>query len=173
MAQAARDRSDAAAPAPSAEVTLTDFDPDGELKVVAAALYPHSDQSRPVASRCRPVALDADERAAVLRASVGDRIEPPPQARPRLRAHELPVRRAHRLRRVPRPAAAPAADDRLADAVDAPWLHRAGGARRRRRRRRVAGGHGPVGRAARRAGRRPDWRPSRRTPCRWPIASAS
>ena len=35
-----RDRIDAAAARPpAAEVTLTDFDPDGEVKVVAAALY--------------------------------------------------------------------------------------------------------------------------------------
>ena len=55
-----------------AEVTLTDFDPDGEVKVVAAALYPHSDhpdQSLLTAVR----ALSTDERAAILRASVGDR----------------------------------------------------------------------------------------------------
>ena len=32
----------AGTPASSAEVTLTDFDPDGELKVAAAALYPYS-----------------------------------------------------------------------------------------------------------------------------------
>jgi thymidylate synthase ThyX len=54
------------------EVTLTDFDPDGEAKVVAAALYPGSSLSDAellaVARRMTP-----DERLAVLRASVGDR----------------------------------------------------------------------------------------------------
>ena len=54
------------------EVTLTDFDPDGELKVVAAALYAVSslpdDQLRARARR-----MTADERAALLAAYVGDR----------------------------------------------------------------------------------------------------
>jgi thymidylate synthase ThyX len=54
------------------EVTLTDFDPDGELKLVAAALYAASDlpddQLLALARR-----MTADERAAVLRAYVGTR----------------------------------------------------------------------------------------------------
>ncbi len=54
------------------EVTLTDFDPDGEVKVVAAALYAASDlpddQLLAIAR-----AMPADGRAAVLRAYVGDR----------------------------------------------------------------------------------------------------
>jgi hypothetical protein len=53
-------------------VTLTDFDPDGEIKVVAAALYAVSDlpddQLFDAARR-----MSADDRAAVLRAYVGDR----------------------------------------------------------------------------------------------------
>ena len=54
------------------EVTLTDFDPDGEVKVVAAALYsasalPH-DQLM-VTARAMPL----DDRMRVLRAYVGDR----------------------------------------------------------------------------------------------------
>lgn len=58
--------------AATAEVSLTDFDPDGEVKVVAAALYAVS--SRPdaelldVARRMGPI-----ERQAVLEAAVGDR----------------------------------------------------------------------------------------------------
>jgi thymidylate synthase ThyX len=59
-------------PAPRDEVTLTDFDPDGEVKVVAAALYAASalpdDQLLEVARR-----LSVDERTAVLRAYVGKR----------------------------------------------------------------------------------------------------
>jgi thymidylate synthase ThyX len=55
-----------------AEVTLTDFDPDGEVKVVAAALYAVSDlpddQLFDVARRLTP-----DDRARVLRAYVGNR----------------------------------------------------------------------------------------------------
>ena len=54
------------------EVTLTDFDPDGEIKVVAAALYPASglphDQ---LMAAARDMSLD--DRMSVLRAYVGDR----------------------------------------------------------------------------------------------------
>src|SRR5206468_2015085 len=54
------------------EVTLTDFDPDGEVKVVAAALYASSslpdDQLLDIARK-----MTADERARVLRAYVGER----------------------------------------------------------------------------------------------------
>jgi hypothetical protein len=57
---------------PTAEVVLTDFDPDGETKVVAAALYSASelpdDQLMALARR-----LTADKRAALLRAYVGSR----------------------------------------------------------------------------------------------------
>jgi thymidylate synthase ThyX len=60
------------APEPREDVTLTDFDPDGEVKVVAAALYAVStlpdDQLLGVARR-----LGVDERTAVLRAYVGKR----------------------------------------------------------------------------------------------------
>ena len=63
---------DEATPEERAEVTLTEFDPEGELKVVAAALYSASelpdDQLLDVARR-----LSADERAAVLRSYVGNR----------------------------------------------------------------------------------------------------
>jgi thymidylate synthase ThyX len=57
---------------PAAEVTLSDFDPDGETKVVAAALYeasalPDAD-ALALARR-----MSAAERAAVLAAYVGDR----------------------------------------------------------------------------------------------------
>jgi thymidylate synthase ThyX len=57
---------------PRAEVTLTDFDPDGELKVIAAALYAYSDapddQLMAIARR-----LSADDRAALLKRYAGDR----------------------------------------------------------------------------------------------------
>jgi thymidylate synthase ThyX len=59
-------------PASRPEVMLTDFDPEGEVKVVAAALYASTaladDQLLALARRMAP-----DERAAVLRAYVGDR----------------------------------------------------------------------------------------------------
>jgi thymidylate synthase ThyX len=54
------------------EVTLTDFDPDGELKVVAAALYAHSSLSdRQLLEQAR--LLSADERTSLLTAYVGQR----------------------------------------------------------------------------------------------------
>jgi thymidylate synthase ThyX len=63
---------DASAAPGGDEVTLTDFDPEGEVKVVAAALYPATSQSDAellaIARR-----MTADERASVLAAYVGDR----------------------------------------------------------------------------------------------------
>jgi thymidylate synthase ThyX len=59
-------------PEPRAEVTLTGFDPDGEIKVVAAALYAASrlpdDQLLAIARR-----MSADDRAGLLRAYCGSR----------------------------------------------------------------------------------------------------
>ncbi len=59
-------------PEPRPEVTLTDFDPEGEIKVVAAALYAVSDlpddQLLAVVRRMSPA-----DRAAVLAAYVGKR----------------------------------------------------------------------------------------------------
>ncbi len=55
------------------EVTLTDFDPDGEVKVVAAALYAVS--SRPDAELLDVArAMTPDERNAVMTAYVGKRL---------------------------------------------------------------------------------------------------
>jgi thymidylate synthase ThyX len=62
----------AAEPEPRPDVVLTDFDPEGELKVVAAALYAATslpdDQLLEAARR-----MSADERGRVLRAYVGER----------------------------------------------------------------------------------------------------
>ena len=59
-------------PAPRPDVTLTEFDRDGETKVIASALYATSqlpdDQLMELAR-----GLSADDRAAVLRAYIGDR----------------------------------------------------------------------------------------------------
>jgi thymidylate synthase ThyX len=66
-----RDRAGGLAAAPG-EVTLTDYDPDGEAKVVAAALYAVS--SRPDAELGEIARrMTAEERAAVLAAYVGKR----------------------------------------------------------------------------------------------------
>jgi thymidylate synthase ThyX len=63
---------DGAEPEPRDEVTLTDFDPHGEIKIVAAALYAVSelpdDQLMAIAR-----GMSTDERAQVLRAYVGER----------------------------------------------------------------------------------------------------
>ena len=72
FAAAARPLIDDLAPEPRDEVTLTDFDRDGELKVVAAALYSVSalpDDQLLEAART----MTADDRAALLRAYVGRR----------------------------------------------------------------------------------------------------
>jgi thymidylate synthase ThyX len=59
-------------PEPRPEVMLTDFDPDGEVKVVAAALYPVSDlpddQLLQIAQR-----MSSEERLRVLKGYVGER----------------------------------------------------------------------------------------------------
>jgi len=61
-----------AEPEPRAEVTLTDWDPDGEVKVVAAALYAASelpdDQLLTIARELTP-----EQRAEVLAATIGER----------------------------------------------------------------------------------------------------
>jgi thymidylate synthase ThyX len=63
---------DGIAAAPRDEVTLTEFDPDGEIKVVASALYASSalpdDQLLAIARR-----MSADDRDALLRAYAGTR----------------------------------------------------------------------------------------------------
>jgi thymidylate synthase ThyX len=63
---------DAIEPEQRPEVVLTDFDPDGETKIVAAALYAASalpdDQLMTIAR-----SLSADDRAALLRTYVGQR----------------------------------------------------------------------------------------------------
>jgi len=67
-------RLDAATPlrAVPDEVALTDFDPDGEVKVVAAALYATSTLSD-AELRAAAARMSDDERAEVLRAYIGDR----------------------------------------------------------------------------------------------------
>ena len=55
-----------------AEVTLTDFDPDGELKVVAAALYAGSD-APDAALLDAARAMTAEQRAEMLQAAAGER----------------------------------------------------------------------------------------------------
>jgi thymidylate synthase ThyX len=56
----------------TAGVTLVDFDPDAEVKLVASALYPYS-QLPEVELEARARAMSVDERLAVLQAYAGDR----------------------------------------------------------------------------------------------------
>jgi thymidylate synthase ThyX len=59
-------------PDKAAEVTLVDFDPDGENKLVAAALYPHTAlPEQQVLDRVRE--LSTDDKIAILRAYAGER----------------------------------------------------------------------------------------------------
>ncbi|MEC7809590.1 MAG: FAD-dependent thymidylate synthase [Actinomycetota bacterium] len=59
-------------PLPGPLVDLTDYDPDAEVKLVASALYPHTDRSdRDVEERVRRMTVD--ERIKILRALEGDR----------------------------------------------------------------------------------------------------
>jgi thymidylate synthase ThyX len=57
---------------PTPEVALTDWDPDAEVKLVAAALYPHTHlPEAQIVAKVRD--LPTHERIAVLRAYVGER----------------------------------------------------------------------------------------------------
>jgi thymidylate synthase ThyX len=59
-------------PEPRPAVMLTDFDPEGENKLLAAICYPHTDLPEDqVLARVRR--LDTDERETLLRAAVGER----------------------------------------------------------------------------------------------------
>jgi len=71
--QAAKTALGATEPDARPEVTLTEFDPDGEAKVIAAALYSQSNlPDDELLAHVRR--MPADERAALLRAYVGERI---------------------------------------------------------------------------------------------------
>lgn len=54
------------------DVELVDFDPEGELKVVAAMLYPHTDMSES-AVLARVHAMSTEDRLTVMRTYVGER----------------------------------------------------------------------------------------------------
>lgn len=56
----------------SPEVDLVDWDPDGEVKVVAAMLYPYTDRPE-VVVEAKVAAMGVDERMEVIRRYVGDR----------------------------------------------------------------------------------------------------
>jgi len=56
----------------AAEVTLTDFDPNGEVAMVVGMLYPHTHLSE-AALTARVEAMGTEDRLAVVRAYVGER----------------------------------------------------------------------------------------------------
>ena len=62
----------AVAPAPAAEVTLLDWDPDAEDKLLTAMLYPYTNLPE-TQIMARVSQMSADERMEVVRAYVGDR----------------------------------------------------------------------------------------------------
>ena len=148
------------------EVELVDFDPDAENKLVAAICY--SQSHLPESTLIERVQADDRRREDRAGARVRRRPhEPPAQAGPGVRAGRLPVRRAVRLRRLPRPATASHAHDRVADAHAEPRLHAAGSDRRGRCRRAVRRDDGPLGaRCSTTCTACSRSRP--RTPCRWP-----
>ena len=149
-----------------AEVTLVDFDPDAEDKLLAAICYPSSRLSETqLLERVRK--LGADERQRVDRRLRRRSREPPSQARAGLRARRLPLRRAVRLRRVPRSSTPSHADHRVAGADARPRLRspRVDRRGRRRRRRSTRRCNAPPSCTA----TSPRCSPSRRpTPWRWP-----
>ena len=57
---------------PSPTVRLVDFDPDGEVKMIASMMYPHSTMSEDQLER-RVAGMNHEDRMAVARAYVGDR----------------------------------------------------------------------------------------------------
>ena len=154
---------------PAVRLLSVDGDEDGLL---AALLFEAAGTSEDEA-RSAVRALPPDERAAMLAELVGERAQPPPPPRARLRGAALPLRGGLRLRRVPRPAAPPHAHRPVADARARPGRRRARGARGRGR-----GGPLPRGpralarraRAHRRGGPRPSSRPTRSA---WATGSAT
>lgn len=73
MAAVAGDLLAGVTPAPRPEVTLSDFDPDGEIKVVAAALYAVGElPDDQLMDEVRKMSMD--DRGRVLRAYVGERL---------------------------------------------------------------------------------------------------
>ena len=108
-------------PEPAGRVTLARLGSRRRGQGARRDLLPAHEPARGAAAR--PGAPAPRRRPHRARARVrGGAQQPPAQARARVRAHRLPLRRARRLRRVPRPAAAPDADDRVAAAHTAPRL---------------------------------------------------
>ena len=168
-----RSSSATSTPEPRDEVTLTDFDPDGEIKVVAAALYAVSRSARRSAARDR--AADVGRRARA-RCCAPTSASAPTAATSPGRAFERTAYRFDVL--TDYGAFRDLQRHRLLTLEWQPLSTRHGyiepeaieeaGARRRLARVMDASAE-----LLRRAGRRAGWTTPRRTPSRWPTASAS
>ena len=111
-------------------VDLLDFDPDGEDKVIAAIVLPLRRPPRGRGARgSRRLGPRSGGPSAGLRRRAG---QPAPSSGSGLRAHRLPLRHGHGLRRVPRSPTPPDADDRVAAARRRPWARRSRVGRRGR-----------------------------------------
>ena len=122
--------------APSAPtVTLVDWDPEGEVKAIAAMLYPYTGLAETqLLDRVRQ--MSTDDRISIVRSYVGERSN---------RRHK-PGRALERTDyRVPRPATPPPDDHRVAGAHPPTRLHAAGRHRRSRSVRTLRRGDGDVG----------------------------
>jgi thymidylate synthase ThyX len=113
---------DTGAPAAESSVALVEHDPDGEVKVVAAILYPHA--GAPLAAESpRTWARALRRRARCNHHGVCRRARLPlPQTGARFRGGVLHLRPAGRHRRLPRPAAPPGADAATPTLYRGAWL---------------------------------------------------
>ncbi len=156
---------------PAPLVRLVDFDPDAEVKLVAAMLYPHLPLPEDQIER-RVRAMSVDDRLAVMRAYVGERTNRRHKPGRALERIGLPLRRGGRLRRLPRPATPPDAHHRVA--ARSPPTSASPGPRRSTPPARRPRSTTPW--SARPSSTRP-WssasRPRRPTPCRWPTRCGS
>ena len=98
------------------EVTLTDFDPDGEIEGGGGGAVLRVRDCPTISCSRSPQRMTADDRAALLRAYVGNRTNRRHKPGRAFERTQLPLRRPRRLRRVPRSAAPPPADARVAAA---------------------------------------------------------
>ena len=104
-----------------------------EEQLLAALLFEAAGVERGAHARGGRAARRRASARALLADLVGERAQPPPPPRPRLRGAALPLRDRLGLRRVPRPPAPPHADRAVAGADARPRRRRARRGRRRRR----------------------------------------
>ena len=130
------------------DVTLVDWDPDAEVKVVTAMLYPYTTCSEEeLAGACR--SMSVQQRMEVMGRYAGERPTGGTGRGGRSSAARIPFRRGVGLWGFPGPAAPPAPDHRMAGPDPLPRLHDARSGHGGRRGRGVRGSHGPLGVAVR------------------------